>query len=155
MTVSHRPTVLAIVLAPLLAVPPLLAPATAQARDFCFNSSVFAPVILVVAQNFKVPRRGKCKPIVGFDVGYFGFAAARPASGTACLNTAGDTLQVGITIHAVNDAIDDDEEIQLHMRIPYPALTGGTTYLRQSDPYLLSLRGEGSAGDCGYTIAIP
>lgn len=151
MTVTCPRTILAISLAAAV----LLATTTAHARDFCFNSSSVAPAVLVVAKDFKLPRKGKCKPIVGWDAGSYGFAVPRPASGTACLNTAGDTLHVGVTIHATWSESNADEPLQVHMRLPYPALTGGRVYLRQNLPVLISERYDGFAADCGYTIPIP
>lgn len=41
------------------------------------------------------------------------------------------------------------------MKLPYPALTAGSVFIRKDDPYLASFRGDGVAGDCGYTITIP
>lgn len=151
MTVSRPRMMLAIALVSAL----LLATTTAHARDFCFNSSSVAPAILIVAKDFKVPRKGKCKPIVGWDAGYYGFAVPRMASGTACLTTAGDSLHVGVTIHATWSESNADEQLQVHMRLPYPALTGGRVYLRQNLPVLFSERYDGFAGDCGYTLPIP
>jgi hypothetical protein len=155
MTVSHRSAVLAISLALALSIASLLAAAPAQARDFCFNSSLYSPAILVVAKDFKLPRKGKCRPIVGWDAGFFGFAVARPASGTACLNSVGDKLHVGVTIHATADDLGIANELQVHMQLPYPALNAGTVFLQRVDPYLAEFRGDGFAGDCGYAITIP
>lgn len=138
-----------------IAIAALVVPAAAHARDYCFNSSSVTPAVLIVAKDFKVPRRGKCRPIVGWDAGYFVFADARPASGTACLNTAGDTLHVGVTIHATFSAYGTEEQLQVHMRLPYPALSGGKVYLRQNLPAMISERDDGSAGDCGYAVTIP
>lgn len=148
---SHRAAILTIAIAFSLPV----AASTAEARDFCFNSSSATPSILVVAKDFKLPRKGKCKPIVGWDAGYYGFAFGRPASGTACLNTAGDALHVGVTIHATRTPGNADEQLQVYMDLPYPALTGGTVYLRQNLPVLILNRSDGFAADCGYTIPIP
>jgi hypothetical protein len=74
---------------------------------------------------------------------------------TACLNTAGDTLHVGITIHATFSTFGAEEQLQVHMRLPYPALSGGKVGLRRNLAPLISERDDGTAGDCGDTIAIP
>ena len=154
MTIRNRAAALALSLALGVAIATL--PATAaHARDFCFNSSSFAPAILVVAKDFKTPRRGKCRPIVGWDAGFYAFAVTRPASGTACLNTAGDTLHVGVTIHATSSDLGTDEELQVQMKLPYPALSAGEVFILRHNPYLAAVRGDGTAGDCGYTITIP
>lgn len=155
MTLANRAAALAISFALAVAIATLLPATTAHARDFCFNSSSFSPAILVVAKDFKTPRRGKCRPIVGWDAGFYGFAVTRPASGTACLNTAGDTLHVGVTIHATDSDLGTDDDLQVHMKLPYPALSVGSVFIRQTTPYFASFRADGTAGDCGYTIAIP
>lgn len=131
---------------------------SAFAGDFCFNSTSPPnpapsdnPDILVFAQNFRVPAKGKCKPIVGVDMGYFNQTFPRPASGTACLNSAGTRLHVGIMIHAVYvPSITTDSEIHVHMNLPYPALTGGDVYIRQDFPFLSRVRTDGVAGPCGF-----
>ena len=154
MTFPDRAATIAVSLA--LAVVLATLPATsAHARDFCFNSSSFSPAILVVAKDFKTPRRGKCRPIVGWEAGFYGFAVTRPASGTACLNTAGDTLHVGVTVHATAGDFGFADELQVHMKLPYPALVDGSVFIRRNDPSLTAFRGDGTAGDCGYTITIP
>lgn len=153
--ISCRSTVRAISLAVPLSIGSLSVAAPAAARDYCFNASAFSPAILVVAKDFKLPRKGKCRPIVGWDAGYFGFAVTRPASGTACLNSAGNVLHVGVTIHATYSDTEVADELQVNMKLPYPALTGGSVLVKRADPYLLALRGDGTAGDCGYTITIP
>jgi len=153
--ISCRSTILALALAVSLSIASLAFVAPAHARDYCFNSSSFSPAILVVAKDFKLPRKGKCRPIVGWDAGYFGFAATRPASGTACLNTAGDTLHVGVTIHPTWNDLEVADELQVNMKLPYPALSEGSVYIKRASPSLSAFRGDGAAGDCGYTVTIP
>jgi hypothetical protein len=155
MTISVRSTLLATALTVSLSIASLALASSADARDFCFNSSSYEPVVLVVAKDFKLPRKGRCRPIVGWDAGFFGFAVARPASGTACLNTAGNVLHVGVTIHATASDLGTADELQVHMQLPYPSLTSGSVFIKRSDPYLAAFRGDGVAGDCGYTVTIP
>ena len=142
--------------ATMLAAVLLLSTGSVHAKDFCFNSTSASPAVLVVAPKFSMPKRGKCSAIVGWDAGYFGSAAARPASGTACLNTAGTNLHVGITIHATRVyPLGADEQPPVHMIPPYPAPVGGAVYLRQDLPAMGQERTDGMAGPCGYTVTIP
>jgi hypothetical protein len=141
----------------------LFATSVSYAGDFCFNStsppnpaSPDNPDILVLAQNFRVPAKGKCKAIVGWDTGYFNGTFPRPASGTACLNSAGTRLHVGIMLHAVRvPSVTTDSEIHVHMNLPYPALQGGDVYIRQDLPFRSLLRNDGVAGPCGFNFPIP
>lgn len=135
----------------------VLAPGAAHAGDFCFNSGALNPTFVVVAQKFRVPRPGKCAPIVGFEYGSTGFTFPRPASGTACVDSAGTLLHVGIMIHAAKgpSPVSTDSEIHMHMKLAYPGLASGEVYVRQDLP-LLSLVGTGGfAGPCGVPTVIP
>ena len=126
----------------------------ADARDYCFYSFVSSPQIVVVAQKFRPPGRGKCRAITGWEGGFYGFTFPRPVSGTACVDYAGTRMDVGITIHATYEPASgvNYSELQLYMTLPYPTLVGGTTYLRQDEPYLNGLHGAGEAGYCGYAM---
>ncbi len=143
----------------------LLFSCNASAGDFCFNSTSppnpappTNPDILVIAQKFSVPGKGKCKAIVGWDAGYSNQTIPRPASGTACLNSAGTTLEVGIVIH-LSAVVPYGEEIFVQMRLPYPALINGLVYLRRTSRdaggYLEQVRTDGVAGPCGFNFSIP
>jgi hypothetical protein len=135
----------------------LLAAGSAHAAgDFCFNTAT-SPYYVVVAQRFKVPRPGKCAAIVGFEYGSTGFTFPRPVSGTACTDSAGTLLHVGIMIHAASgpSPVNTDSEIHVHMKLAYPGLATGDVYVRRDLP-LLSLTGTaGFAGPCGIPITIP
>lgn len=142
----------------------LLHAAPAHAVDWCFNSTsppnpapTSDPDILVVAQRFKTPRKGQCQAIVGYDIGYSNSTFPRPASGTACVDSAGTRMHVGIVIHATKGPapINTDAEIHVHMNLPYPALTGGEVYIRRDVPLLAQVRSDGLVGRCGFPIPIP
>jgi len=141
----------------------LLTTGVAHAGDFCFNSTSppnpappSDPDILVFAQKFRLPKKGKCAAIVGWDSGYFNGTFPRPASGTACLNSAGTRLHVGIMLHAVQiPSVTTDAEIHVHMSLPYPALQGGDVYIRRDLPGLGAVRTDGVAGPCGFNAPIP
>ena len=136
----------------------VLVAGVAHAKDFCFNSSSPSGLdFVVVAQRFRVPRPGNCAPIVGFEFGTTNFTFPRPASGTACTDSAGTRLHVGIMIHSAYGPppISTDSEIHMHMNLPYPALTDGPTYIRRDLPLLAELRPDGFAGPCGFPITIP
>jgi hypothetical protein len=107
----------------------LLSTGVASAGDFCFNSTsppnpapLDNPDILVIAQRFHLPSKGKCSAIVGWDTGLSNGVSPSPASGTACLNSAGTTLSVGVTIHT--EGPGGTEAVNLKMSLEYPSLTG-------------------------------
>ena len=142
----------------------LLAAQTAAAADWCFNSTsppnpapIDDPDILVVAKHFKLPKPGDCRPINGFDVGNSDQTFPRPATGTACLDSAGAKLHVGIVIHATSGPapINTDTVVNVHMVLPYPALTGGEVYFRRDLPFNSGMRTDGLVGPCGSKFPIP
>lgn len=134
----------------------LVTAGAAQAKDFCFNAPT-TPYFIVVAQNFRVPRPGKCAAIVGFEYGSTNFTFPRPASGTACTDSAGTLLHVGIMIHAAwgPNPVNTDSEIHLHMKLVYPALSSGEVYVRRDLPFLSDTTTAGFAGPCGLPVSIP
>jgi hypothetical protein len=91
----------------------------AHALNFCFNDGVADSIhdSLAVALKFHKPSKGTCSPITGFDIA---FAEFRAVSGTACLNSSGDTLYVD---YLVTSRCCRTEEVDLS--IPYPSLSGG------------------------------
>lgn len=138
---------------------------SAFAGDFCFNSTSppnpappTNPDILVIAQKFSVPGKGKCKAIIGWDTGYSNQTIPRPASGTACLNSAGTRLDVGFVIH-LHPHVQMGEEIFVTMILPYPSLKDGQVLLHRSSQtpgWSLNLfRTDGVAGPCGFNFSIP
>jgi hypothetical protein len=142
----------------------LLAATGARAADWCFDSisppnpaPPNDPDILVVASDFKMPKKGKCKPISGFEVGFSNQTFPRPASGSACLDTAGTHLHVGIVIHSAKGPapVETDSEIHFHMYVPYPALEGGQVYLRRDLPGLGVEREDGRVAKCALRVPIP
>jgi hypothetical protein len=136
----------------------------AAARDWCFNSTSpenpappSNPDILVVAQGFKMPKKGRCSAITGFDVGYANQTFPRPATGTACLDSAGAHLHVGIQVMATKGPVPiaTDSEIHVHMYVPYPALANGEIYIRRDVPPLSVERTDVLIGPCGFKVPIP
>jgi hypothetical protein len=67
--------------------------APAWAGDLCMESSVFGPTL--VAKNFGIPGKNKCKPI-------HGFLDDSMVAGTACTTSDGTILRVHFTIHLAN-----------------------------------------------------
>jgi hypothetical protein len=143
----------------------LLSPGPALAATaFCFNSTSPPnpappedPDILVVAQNFVKPAKGTCRAIVGYEGGTTTFTFPRPASGTACLNSAGTTMHVGIIIHAAAGPppVGTNTAIHVHMKLPYPGLSGGDVYIRQDLRFFSQQRTDGVAGPCGFRMFVP
>jgi hypothetical protein len=134
-----------------------------HAGEWCFNSTSIPnpappddPDILIVAQKFKTPKKGKCQVIVGYDVGTYDQTFARPVSGTACLDSAGTLLHVGAIIHVSAGAdppYTHDPQINLEMTIPFPALTGGRLHFRLGDaPTTTNGRIDVFAGPCQFGL---
>jgi hypothetical protein len=104
----------------------------AHAKTFCFNSTsppsptFDNPHVMVVAKNFSVPKKGKCTPIVGYDLA--GANGSRPPTKTACLNSDGTRLRAGFTLHPY---FSGDGFVAWHMGmdLPYPSLRGGTVVM--------------------------
>jgi hypothetical protein len=142
----------------------------ASAGDFCFNSTSppnpappTNPDILVVAQNFKVPGKGKCKAVVGFEVASATnevpphLQTTRAVSGTACLSATGDLLRLGLTLHEVYDSRINNSsavypELSIAMDIPYPSLTNGQVQFRQPTDAFGSVRQDVFAAPCKYPL---
>ena len=98
----------------------------AQAENFCFNPGTISSVFtsLGVAEKFRKPKKGSCSPINGFDIAGI---ITRFISGTACLNSAGDTLRVAYLIHPSDQSgIILTPERHVSMSLPYPSLANGT-----------------------------
>jgi hypothetical protein len=101
------------------------APSLARAGNFCFNPGTSTFTTLAVAEKFKKPARGSCSPINGSDL----LNGLQTDTGTACLNSAGDTLRVSYRVdyfaRLAGGSIDERLPMHVHMIIPYPALAGG------------------------------
>ena len=104
--------------------------AVAHALNFCFNPGTVTPS-LAVAEKFKKPARGRCSPINGIDIS--DSTNRRLVTGTACLNSAGDTLLVAYTVHiyAFNTAVgvQDTPPLSVAMTLPYPSLVNGVGFV--------------------------
>jgi hypothetical protein len=118
--------------------------APAWGKDVCIDFDVFT----IVAQNFTLPGKGKCKPLVGV----FGVRSAPGAddltsegdvvSGTVCTNSAKTALRIGFTVHPGSLGNGD---------------TGGRTYFGQANVPLPELANGGTAlrfiGDDGTIVS--
>ena len=86
---------------------------------------------MAVAEKFKKPARGRCSPINGIDIS--DSTNRRLVTGTACLNSAGDTLLVAYTVHiyAFNTAVgvQDTPPLSVAMTLPYPSLVNGVGFV--------------------------
>src|SRR5262245_9586220 len=133
----------------------------AYGGDFCFNSTSPPnpappnnPDILVIAQNFKPPKKGKCKAVVGFETASISSnppTVPRPVTGTACLNFDGSILRVGFTLLEVYDSRVNNSSaihhtVQVAMELSYPALTGWCQVLLPDGDDLV--RNTATAGPC-------
>jgi len=105
-------------------------PSTARASVKCLSSgnpvNTSIPKVLVVFPKFSTPARGKCNELAGYEAST---AFAFPASATACLNSAGNTIYIGVTVrffaHEHGGVAADTPEELLSFELPYPASTGG------------------------------
>jgi hypothetical protein len=100
----------------------------ALALNFCFNPGTDSPNdSLAVAEHFKKPPPGSCSPINGFDLVRLG---APMVTGTACLNSAADTLRVAYTVSYFihqdpGGGIVFGYPLSVYMSLPYPGGPGG------------------------------
>jgi len=120
---------------------------SAHALNFCFNPGTDAPYgSLAVAEKFRKPARGSCTPINGFDLVVT--PGPRLVSGTACLNSAGDTLRVAYVVHGIAVfGVGSGGDVNVSIILPYPALTNG--YGRTTDPKgTFAATGSGHANPC-------
>ena len=113
----------------------------AYGGDFCFNSTSPPnpappnnPDVLIVAQNFKPPKKGKCKAVVGFETASISSnppTVPRPVTGTACLDAQGTILRAGFTLLEVYDSLVNNSSaihhtIHVAMEIPYRRSPAGS-----------------------------
>jgi hypothetical protein len=103
----------------------------AHALNFCFNPGTVTPS-LAVAEKFKKPALGSCSPINGIDIGDPAIPR-RLVTGTACLNSAGDTLLVAYTVHIYTydpgSGPIDTPPLSVAMTLPYPSLANGVGFV--------------------------
>jgi hypothetical protein len=109
-------------------------PVAHAALNFCFNPGTTILSTLAVAEKFKKPARGSCSPINGFDL----VRTPQTVTGTACLNSVGDTLRVSYTVdyfaRLAGGSLDERYPVHVHMIIPYPALAGGFGAAHNDEP---------------------
>ena len=105
----------------------------AWAKDFCIYFSLFA----IAAQDFTIPGKGKCKPLVGVfgrrDPLTNAFTSEGDVvSGTACTNTAKTALRIGFTVHpgTLGEGDDGGDVFIGQTNIALPELAGGATAFR-------------------------
>lgn len=112
--------------------------AAAEGAGICFQAESHN---LAVVKKYSKPSRGSCKSFAGWE-GVLG--GSHPVYGTACLNSAGDTLRVGYTIA---DGGSFGKPIFVSMSLPYPSLANGqATTKTEGDPGVFI--SDALAGDC-------
>lgn len=106
----------------------------AWGKDVCIDIDLFR----IVAQNFTVPGKGKCKPLVGI----FGVKSAPDAddfttegdvvSGTVCTNTAKTAVRIGFTVYpgSIGNGDKGGRAYFAQANVPLPELRNGGTSLR-------------------------
>jgi len=126
-------------------------PARAPALDMCFDTNFRS---IIVAKGYSAPSKGTCRPLMGFE-GHASLGGTPSlVSGTACLNSAGNTLRVAYTVYP---QIDPTYRTVLvgQIDLPYPSLENG--HAVEQDPSV----GPGffwntaSAGPCAFPEPIP
>jgi hypothetical protein len=149
----------------------LLAGTAHAGGDFCFtslssNPGPQSPNLAIVGQGFKIPKSGKCRPIVGWEAGYHELLYPRVVSGMACLDSAGTILHMGATVHPTFRpgvpilSQKPHEALGVSMDLPYPALTDGIVVIHRAagfDPAesFRLIRDNGVAGPCFGNLKIP
>ena len=116
--------------------------ATAEGAGICFEA---AGRNYVVVKRYSKPTRGSCKTFAGWEA----HSGGVPVYGTACLNSAGDRLQVGYTI--ANQG-SQQLPISVWMSLPYPSLAGGQASTRYENDTGWYLDGA-AAFVCGELFA--
>jgi hypothetical protein len=108
----------------------------ANALNFCFNPGIPEPYpqSLAVAERFKNPTRGSCSAINGFDILSCPACEGPPlVVGTACLNSAGNTLRIAYTIQqAIVPSFGPTRPVYVTIDLPYPALLNGYAALNDT-----------------------
>jgi hypothetical protein len=94
---------------------------TVVAAGICFQADNNN---LAVVKKYSPPSKGSCKNFAGWE-GFLGNSDT--LYGTACLNSAGDRLNVGYTIAAFSTPY------AVWMTLPYPSLTGGSATMRHGE----------------------
>lgn len=128
----------------------------AWAVDWCFHfNDPFQTS--VVAKRYSKPSRGSCKPIVGFE--FVDGATTRAVSGAACLNSAGNLLRVGLTIHP-SFGPGSSPAVLGQINFPYPGgpgftLVDGVATLDYPTYSLSSTHTGARGGPCAFPIAMP
>lgn len=107
------------------------------ALDMCFEAQDF----LFVAKSYKRPSRGKCRPLTGYEAST---TIPHPASGTVCLNAAGNKLYAQWTA-VLAESASIPSHLGVRTELPYPSLTGGRTAGCRLD------NGSGSQSTCFTT----
>jgi hypothetical protein len=90
--------------------------------------------MFVIGQNLKVPKKGKCRAVTGFETASISSnppVVPRPVTGTTCLNAQDDLLRAGFVLQEVYDSRLNNSgavhhTVQVGMDIPYATLTGGS-----------------------------
>jgi hypothetical protein len=115
---------------------------TAYAGDFCFTVGA----VELVVKGFSPPKPGKCKAFKG---AYFSTVPAA-TTGSACTNTAGNTLRATFSLEG------GDGSLVGQINIPYPSLTGGTYRyeLSKAPNSVQTFTGSASGDACAAPVPI-
>jgi hypothetical protein len=107
------------------------------------------PKVLVVFPKFSTPTPGRCNELAGYE-GSSAFAF--PASATACLNSAGSMIYIGVTVrtfaHAQGGPAADTFQQLLGFELPYPVSTGGQVSTENSTGLHFALVSDASLATC-------
>jgi hypothetical protein len=138
--------------ASLLAALVLLGATTAQAKDFCIDTTEFGGNPEFIALSFKLPKAGKCRAFVGhrfadFDggAGAQGFTAIQ---GVACAPSSGDRVNFTLT---VGEAIFGGGSIDFYtVALSFPALQGN--WFRRNPGDANGVGGNASGSECALKV---
>jgi hypothetical protein len=121
----------------------LIVPGAVVASDLCVDIDGD----YVVLQSYKPPKPGKCKPFKGA----YSNNNAGAIDGSACTNSAGNTLRIVYTLLA------NSGNYSAYVNLPYPSLTGGSfTIVRAVNGNSVStFSGSSSAVECPTKYPIP
>ena len=125
---------------------------TVHASAKCLSSGTppsGIPKVLVVFPKFSTPTRGHCNELAGYE-GSSAFAF--PASATACLNSAGTMIYIGLTVrtfaHGQGGPAAETTQQLLGFELPYPASTGGQVAAENSTGLHTALVSDASLATC-------
>lgn len=123
------------------------------AADYCIQGAGSNPIL--VGKRFKLPRKDKCKPFVGYG-GYLSALATYPITGSAC--TSGDGTAVTFVVTGFLEGGGGRAVETYHLRLVTP-FTTGTLHMHRvtSSPVDVIDQSDSSAttGPCTFPTPIP